>query len=251
MYSQAKKRPKKRTPKGRATKPFQAPGAQQKSVIPGMLKQTAVEKKVMLAGSADAINVPAAFNSTGLIACVNLIQVGSSMFNRIGRKIEMRSIRLRLDVVTLNVTRQVISPDKARITVVYDRQTNGAFPTLNDIYLDTEQSGANTRTILSGLNMDNRERFVTLIDKSIVLPQATCTAGVLTNVYPDNGENVTQIDEFRKLNGLTTHFKADSNPAVIGDISTGALYFITYASIAAGSELFTAGWNCRLKYVDV
>jgi len=50
---------------------------------------------------------------------------------------------------------------------------------------------------------------------------------------------------------LTTHYKADSNPAVIGDQSTGSLFIITLADLPAGSEGFNIVWNSRLKYVDV
>jgi len=93
---------------------------------------------------------------------------------------------------------------------------------------------------------------VTLIDKKLSLPQATATAGVLTNVFPNDVNVPTQIDEFRKLRGLTTHYKADSNPAVIGDVATGGLFIIAFALFqATGTELYNYQWNLRLKYVDV
>lgn len=242
------KRTRKQTTK-KVTKPFRPP-RQADTQIPRLLRSTGTEKKVIFAGSADSINVNGALNTTGTIACVNLIQVGSSMFNRVGRKVQLRSIRLRFYVTTLIATRSVNLPELARITVVYDKQTNGAFPVLADVYQDTEQSGANTSSTLSALNMNNRDRFISIIDKSVVLPSGTITGGLLTPAYPDNGENITMMDEYRKLN-LSTYFKADSNPAVIGDIATGALYFICFAGTPAGSELFQLIWNCRIKYVDM
>lgn len=239
--------PKKKTRK--VTKPFRPPrrGSTSSSVIPGLLYQTNNEKKVLYTAVA-AVDL----SSTGNINCLNLIRVGSSMFNRIGRKIEMRSIRIRANMITLPVTRATATPSFGRMAVVYDRQTNGAFPSIADIFQDTDQAGANTDSALSGINMDNRERFVTIIQKNLVIPQATATAGVLTNVFP-NASNVEVVfDEFRKLRGLTTHYKADSAPAVIGDISTGALYLIGDSTgPASGSELFGISANVRLKYVDV
>lgn len=219
-------------------------------MIPGLLMQTNTEKKVLFIGTAST-GSPIPIDSTGSIQAVNLIQVGSSMFNRIGRKIEMRSIRFVANIDTLNVTRATTSPTMARIMLIYDRQTNGANPAMADILQDTDQAGTNTTNALSGLNMNNRERFVTLMDKKISIPQATATAGVLTNVFPQSDAVPSNIDEFRRLRGLTTHYKADSNPAVIGDIATGGLFLLSLGQDASGAELFRYTWNIRLKYVDV
>lgn len=233
----------------KVTRQFRPP--RQRGVIPGLLYQTKSEKKVLYTGTlGGAGNL--AMNTTGSVIALNLVQVGSSMFNRIGRKIEMRSIRLVLDLNTLPVTRATILPDLGRVMVIYDRQTNGANPVLADFLADTDQTGVNTTEAQSGLNMNNRERFVTIIDKKINLPQATNTAGVMTNVFPPGDVIPAWCDEFRRLKGLTTHYRADSNPAVIGDIATGGLFIIALSkSQAAGTELFNVSFNCRLKYVDV
>lgn len=254
MYSSQQKRKKRVPSKGGAKhKPFQAPRAaqNQRSVIPGQLYQTNTEKKVIFVGSNDTPNVALPLNSTGAIIGLNLIAVGSSMFNRIGRKIEMKSVRIAGFLYPLPVTRSNPVIDYARIMVIYDRQTNGAYPAMADILQDTEASGANTTDSLSGLNMDNRERFVTIVDVRMTIPQATNTAGAITNAFPTDMAYPCRFDEFRKLKGLTTHYKADSSPPVIGDISTGALYVLSFARTIAGSELFTLPWNVRLKYVDV
>lgn len=235
----------------KVTKPFRPPRRGSQGVIPGLLHQTNNEKKVVFFGAADVVNGYLFVNSTGSVVCINLIQVGSSMFNRIGRKIEMHSIRLMTNLINIAATRNTILCDYLRIIVVYDRQTNGALPTIGDIIQDTEQNATNTTTPFSGLNMNNRERFVTLIDHRITIPQANSTAGVLTNVFPNDVGLQVKTDEFRRLRGLTTHYKADSSPAVIGDISTGALFIVTLAAQPAGTELFALDWNVRLKYVDL
>lgn len=251
MYSGVRKRKKAPPKTAKVTRPFIGPRRRPPPVIPGLLKQTGTEKKVLFIGS-QSLGTFLTMNTTAQIQCINLIQVGSSMFNRIGRKLEMRSLRLVADLNTLNVTRATIQPDMGRIMIIYDRQTNGANPAIADFLQDTDQAGTNTTDALSGLNMNNRERFVTILDKKLSLPQATATAGVLTNVFPNDVGIPTQIDEFRKLRGLTTHYKADSNPAVIGDISTGALFIIALsAAQASGTELFNYSWNLRLKYVDL
>lgn len=246
-----RKRKASKRASGSKTKQFQPPRKRQ-SVIPGLLRTAGEEKKVLYSSGSTSGGVPLSLNSTGSICALNLIQVGSSMFNRIGRRIEMISIRFSALYNPLSVTR-VVPTDYGRIMIVYDRQTNGAYPALADILQDTDQTGANTTSSKSGLNMNNRERFVTIMDKRLHLPQVTITGGAITAMFPsDTFEFRVLSDEYRKLPKLTTHFKADSNPAVIGDISTGALYILSLSREAAGSEAFEIyDWNCRLKYIDV
>jgi len=223
----------------------------QASKVPASLSQTGIEKKVLLTSQGTAGSSVLAMNATGTILALNLIQAGSSMFNRIGRRIEMKSIRFQATVNVLNVTRSSLI-DYCRLLVVYDRQTNGALPTINTVLLDTDQAANNTTTSFSGINMNNRERFFVLMDKRFAVPAVTNTASVLTNVFPNGDSQWPKTDEFRKIPGLTTHYGADSAPAVIGDITTGGLYVICLATIAAGAENFqVATWNARLKYIDV
>lgn len=244
------KRSRKKTAKTKkVTKPFRPPrNVSNAMVIPGLLHQTKTEKKVLFTGTADPVNTFLALNSTGSVVGINLIQVGSSMFNRIGRKIEMRSVRLTMKLTALAVTRNT-GFDYGRVMIIYDRQTNGAFPVMATILSDTDQSANNTTESASGLNMNNRERFVTILDKKIVIPQVTNTAGAYTNVVPS--DMPIMWDDFRQLRGLTTHYGADSNPAVIGDITTGGLYLISLAQNVAGAENFQMFFNVRLKYTDV
>lgn len=250
MQAGGVKRTRKGTQQKKVTKPFRPP-RQADTQIPRLMKPSAVEKKVIFTGTADAINGLFALNSTGSIYALNLIQVGSSMFNRVGRRIQMKSMRMRIQVkLIIGVTRIPVI-DTGKIAVVYDKQTNGAYPTLADVYQDTEQTGANTATSLSGLNMNNRDRFITIMEKCIPLASGNLAAtGYMVGTQMPSDLTTVYLDEYRKLN-LTTHFRSDSNPAVIGDISNGGLYFITYANNAAGAEGYVVDWNCRLKYIDL
>jgi len=241
------KRQRKSNTTKKTTKPFRPPRPAD-TQIPRLMKPSAVEKKVLFTGTADAINGFFALNSTGSIYAVNLVQVGSSMFNRVGRRIQMKSIRLRYQIEPIIQVR-TSSLDVGKIAVVYDKQCNGAYPTLADVYQDTEQSGTNSATSISGLNMNNRDRFITIIENTPTISSCTNTGGIITNPFPQDITPLYQ-DEYRKLN-LTTHYRADSNPAVVGDISNGALYLITYANLASGTENFRVNWNCRLKYIDL
>lgn len=190
-------------------------------------------------------------NSTAVLTPLNLIQAGSSFFNRIGRKIHMKSIAIR-GFIGFSGNSQVIAA-YGRIMIVYDRQTNGALPVISDILLDTKQDATTSTGALSGLNLNNRDRFVVIADKKFMLPVVTQAVGIPTFIAPSISNDTECewgiVDRYHKIN-METQYKADSSPAVIGDIATGALYLITFGQATAGNE----GWNVtlatRLRYVD-
>lgn len=184
-------------------------------------------------------------DSTGTIQPVNLIASGSGFNNRIGRKIEMQSLHLH-GVITQTGT-STVSTDYTRICVVYDRQTNGAIPSLTDIFTNYSQTSVTSSTVFSDLNPDERERFVILADYRLVLP-ATTAAG--TTGASDGLQPTFNINRFVKLNGASTIYKGDSSPSVIGDVATGALYVITMGSYAPGTQGYKAVLSWRLRYKD-
>lgn len=188
-------------------------------------------------------------NTTAVLTPLNLIRVGSTFCNRIGRKIEMQSLRVsgRLDAI-----RTIADGEYLRVMIVYDRQANGALPAIADVLQTTDQATANTTTSYSGINLNNRDRFVILRDERIVTPAVTYTAGVETNVgIIDPVHRLTNFDWYIKLKGMLTQYKADSAPAVIGDIATGSLLLITFGDQASGSEGFSIALESRLRYLDV
>lgn len=214
--------------------------------IPAALrgKGLAVEKKAL-----DLAATTYALNQTAVITPLNLIRVGSTFCNRIGRKISMKSLRMNGN---LNFIRTVADEDYVRIMIVYDRQTNGALPAIADILQDTDQATTNVTNAYSGANVNNVDRFQILKDYHIVLPSGTFTAGVVTNPgFTDPVSATFRVDCYLKLNGLLTQYKSDSAPAVIGDISSGALYLVTFGSAVAGSEGFQLACKTRLRYTDI
>lgn len=196
-----------------------------------------------------------ALTTTGSVVPLNLIAAGSSFFNRVGRKVEMLSVELAFQFGIVSQT--VTTPqDWARILIVYDRQTNGANPTISDILQDSDSLGANSFSVTAGLNLNNRDRFLVIYDERIQLPGLTNTAGVLTNIYPNSfgGRNgmssgYGNIHIYRKLRGLVTHYKADTATPVVGDIATGGLFIITLGALATGN-FQVSPWKSRLRYID-
>lgn len=202
-------------------------------------------------GEIKAVDVPVqnyAVNTTASITQLNAIRIGSTYVNRIGRRIEMKNLRL---TGILEQLRTIATEDYMRVMVVYDRQPNGAFPVLADIIATTDQAAANTTGVFSNINLNNRDRFIFLRDKRVALPSSTITAGVVTNLGPiDPITTLTNFDMFIPLKGLVTQYKADSSPAVIGDVATGSLLLVIVGGTAAGSEGWQIAIETRLRFND-
>jgi len=173
---------------------------------------------------------------------LNAIAVGPTFFERVGRRIEMASLHLKGVITqTGNVTTVM---DYCRLAIVYDRQPNGAFPTTTTIFQDYSPTGVTGSSPSSGVNPDERERFLVLSDIKLALPPTTAaqfsgTDGVTTSF---------NINRFINLKGLKTHYKDDSSN--ISGIATGSLLIIGMGQLASGSE----GWHFvgtwRLRYAD-
>jgi len=139
-----------------------------------------------------------------------------------------------------------------RLLVVYDRQPTPAagLPVISDILQVRDQTGTATTAGTSGINLDNRDRFLILRDYQVFGPSQTYTAGVLTNgpQYPGTDAQ-HDLNIFIKLKGLGTHYKSTSNPCTIADIATGALY-ACFVAVNADSA-WNASLSFRLRYDDI
>jgi len=224
--------------------------------------QTAVARAVR--GVAEKKGVDTALTATGVLSTtntngdsfvLNLIQMGSGSWNRIGRKVNLQSIRLRgiltylfsPAAVTLN-----LSANTVRMVVVWDRQPSGAaIPAFDQIFGTTTQTGTEACLFLDPLRYDNTDRYTVLRD-------VVKTASPMTTQVGGSANQITvqcPFDEYIKLGGRETVFSGQSNPMTIADISTGALYVYFRAdSVAAASA---SQWNvdsdsfARLRYTDI
>lgn len=200
-------------------------------------------KKGELKG-ADLPTTATAFSITPTGLLLNGTQTGAGYFNRVGARIEMKSLHFR---GFLSQTATAVQ-GFARIFIIYDRQPNGgAMPALTDIIQARDQAGTATNSLCDGINLDQRDRYQILRDIDVVLPSGTFTAGVMTNVAQyDQESSAYKLNVFIKLKGLTTHYKSSSNPCTIADINTGGLYLYCLGSNAN----WTVNWGARLRYTD-
>jgi len=179
------------------------------------------------------------------LVLLNGIQTGAGFFNRVGSRVENVNLHIR-GVVNIGLTTLI---SYARMVVVYDRQPNGAAPLVGDILQSRDQTGAPTGTAFSEINLDQRQRYLILRDKSFFVPPTTFTAGVLTNgpAFPSDGPEWT-VNEFIRLKGLITQYKSSSAPTTITDINSGSIYVFFLASVD-NTLLFNG--QCRLRFVDI
>ena len=94
---------------------------------------------------------PVAGNPWTGFSCINLMRQGATIFNRIGNKVVVKSIQVRCG---LNLYSGVPS-SIIRAALIYDRQPNGAYPAIGEIFADT--TGVTNRW--APLNIANRSRF--------------------------------------------------------------------------------------------
>jgi len=189
-------------------------------------------------------------STTMTIDMLNGIQEGSSFFNRIGRRIHMKSVHVTGHIVESGQTPTNVG-EYLRILLIYDRQPNGNFPNATDILQDTGNDGTNFNTSFSKMNLNNVERFAILRDKRIAVPQNSLGTAASNTLMIAGGSTQNEINWFVPLKDLETHYKSSTNPAGIGDIATGALFLVCVGNIAAASCAYMLQYNSRLRFTDV
>nr|WAE43232.1 MAG: capsid protein [Cressdnaviricota sp.] len=188
-------------------------------------------------------------NSTPQIVVLNPITIGSSSWNRIGRKVSLKSLHMT-GYISQNTNEQVTT-SFGRYIIVYDKQTNGSLPSFDDMFRGQINGATDSNTSavndpFAGLNLNNKERFEIILDRRLELPLAN-SASLIQSFTID----LHSFTNFVSLGNREVHFKADSTPGVIGDISTGGLYIVTVGSAASGSDSWALTTNIRLRYTDL
>lgn len=158
---------------------------------------------------------------------LNVMAAGAGVYERIGAKVMVRSIRIR------TAWQAAATPclGVIRVAVVYDRQPNGAAPAIGDLFQDLRVAGATTTDLMSGVNIGNKNRFTILRDQSFIF---------------DNNHLVTTLDWFIPCR-LQTEYRASAG--TIGDISTGAILLVIGAQNST-SLLNMPTCRARIRYED-
>lgn len=192
---------------------------------------------------------------------LNLIQQGSGSWNRVGRSVRLKSVRIKgqaicnINLATTSAAFSEVLSNTLRMTVVWDKQPSGTLPTFNTIFGYTEQDGTEGVQMNSGLRYDNTGRFSVLLDKTI---DGNSPASAGADVTSSSGfiQVRCSYDHYLKLGGRETIFSGQSAPMTIADISTGALYIIFRSKLESavsgsdGSNWTLLDGQARLRYTD-
>lgn len=196
----------------------------------------------------------ASTNTNGDSIVLDLVQQGAGSWNRVGRKIELQSLRLRgqyLWTYDPAATTGTVFGNTVRMVVVWDKQPSGAaIPTFDTIFGVTGQDGSETSTLLAPVKYDNMDRFSVLRDCVTDLVPKMYNASAGTQGYV---QEVIAWDEFIPLKGREVVFLGQSAPMTIADISTGAVYVYfrcQYSTAVATEVAVSANSFARLRYID-
>ncbi|QDJ95276.1 capsid protein [Capybara virus 35_cap1_1079] len=176
-----------------------------------------------------------AITNTGGVVLLNAVATGTDVTGRVGRKINMKSLKIGVNVFNqANVSSNLSIGVTVKISIVYDSQPNGSgtVPTYTTIY--------KTAHPYSPLNLDNRDRFKVLWTKNFVVAAYTTSASSL--LATGSPTNTTRVG-YKKMN-LPVIFGGTG--ATIGDIQTGALYITAVADVSLGAAF---DYNSRIRFI--
>lgn len=159
-------------------------------------------------------------NTTGSVNLCNGMNMGDTNGFRLGTDITMTFMKVKGHIYSASST-----VANVRLLLVYDKQTNAATPTVNDILTSTDPNAMR--------NNNNAKRFKILFDKSWAISA--------TNVFPK------RFDTNIKLGQLNTHYNT-SNVGTIADIVTGSLFWVYLSDVVAGANDPSIDLHSRLWY---
>lgn len=171
----------------------------------------------------------------GLLTLLNGVATGNGISSRDGRKIALKSVQAKL-LITQNVNQTNASVLRAILFI--DRSPDGTAPTITQV-LDTTHGSRNE----AFRNLDYRDRFVILKDKSIVFYAHPPYDSAKT----EGNYKVWNFIKYKKLK-LNTIFDA-SDTGTIADINAGALYLYLYSTAATYPAL--ADICACVRFIDV
>jgi len=179
------------------------------------------------------------------IVPLNLIAPGSGSFNRIGRKVCCKSVRIRGSFfIAASAVASAQTSDTVRMSLVWDKQpSGGAAIAWDTVFKYTPQTGTEANALWAGLRFDNMERFVVLRDQAITVQlshTSTTAAPSLQGYVP--------FDIYVDLKGMETTFGAQTATSVITDINTGSL-LLMFRSENNMAQL-SGNSVARLRFVD-
>lgn len=188
------------------------------------------------------------------IIVLNLVQPGTGSWNRIGKRVNPSSLRVKGQVrfeseQDVQGDQRFVEGTVLRMTIVHDNQPSGnTVPVFSDMFGQTSQTGTESVFVWDSIRYDNTDRFTILRDKFIDL-NPSATPG-LDGAVEAASYQTFWCDEYIQLKQKAVVYSGQSNPMTIADISTGAYYLVcrTFANEAHTNTAFVG--TCRFRYTD-
>lgn len=181
-------------------------------------------------------------NATAAVVALNTITKGTDGQNRTGDRIKLFSLQWRAGLtVTGNAVANV--SEKLRFAIFYDKQPQpGTTPAVTEFF----KNSTGTAVSFSFINMDNRDRFICLADYTWSTPRNAGGAIAALDINLHDLPTIpSAIKGFKKLKGAETLFERGSD-----NFHSGALWAVTYGSVAAGAEEFQLSLTTRVRFTD-
>lgn len=180
-------------------------------------------------GFVDVAAATYAFDTTGSIQLLNTVAQGTTVNQRVGKKVFLKSLQCH-GTAFQNTTATV---NDITLLIVYDKRPNGTLPLITDVL--------NTASSLSFNNDANSGRFRILKRWDVNL------SGNITS--PATGKEIEPADFYLNLRDLPTTFKAAGTGA-IADQEEGSLLLITVGNNVAGTTAAGLSAGFRLRFLD-
>lgn len=208
-------------------------GAAQWAMAPAQLKRLVAAAKET--GFVDVAGANYAMDTTGTITLLNVVAQGTSVNQRVGKKIMMKGLQCRGNLTT--GTTAVVN-DVAYL-IVYDKRPTGTLPAITDVLVAATPTAMN--------NDANSGRFQILKRLDQVLIGNGSLTGAVANALTE--KTSLDADWYLDLKKKEVVYKA-AGTGVMADIEQGALYLITVGGTAAGTAAANAALAFRFRFYD-
>lgn len=157
---------------------------------------------------------------------LNGLQVGGSPQQRVGRKVTWTKMLVRCNFTATDPIAPT-TDTRIRVLIIYDKQTNGANPTVTSVLAIDE--------FTSPMNLDNRDRYVILAD--VEVPQSV---GL---------NNFSGTVTFNRKFNLETIYNVNG-AGDVGDINTGAIFGMYCGNNVNFGTGISSRMQVRLRFLD-
>lgn len=211
------------------------------------------ESKGMIEKKSVDVNITSgnmSFNTTGAAVLLNGMLQGSNAYQRSGRKIILKALHLK-GAIFYKQAGAAPGNDYFRLMVVYDKQSDGSGIAFATLLQNVDNSGATSSTALSGMNLDNGDRFVMLRDYRFKT-DAISAPQVAGDAQQDTAVSCPWIiNDYINLQDSPTIYGATANAGTIADIQTGSIWLMALGSQSAANFQYEFVGSSRLRFVDI